>query len=365
MAVPEVPPTILQSKIDIADDLGLTGLFMEEGFITHLYASEYKILKNPESDELENEVKSGNILVITNPDTELGKMLEEKAKDIFSWKEGLESYQFGAADYEMIKAFQLVSENQFLFVISSASEGKAEQFLQRIKDTKELLEKYELHKGWFGAATLLKSVTCTPGHPLELIGKGMNEGNSWFIFDGYMDFLAKDEIENWVKEVDLPVVANVGFSPIYGCTDYEGLQVQDMATKQSWIDFAHKKGGYAFRPVYDPDSDAFEFDGYFAIEGNKEQIDNEDVPFINKTGQLSGNLTSSMVLFIEKGIQLSNESIWDAIMNRKEVAVFEQAKMMGPAEFRNALQLLYLDKYYLEDYFGDKLDIETKFEGYD
>ena len=49
MAVSDVPPTILQSKIDIADDLGLTGLFMEEGFFTHLYASKYKILKNPES----------------------------------------------------------------------------------------------------------------------------------------------------------------------------------------------------------------------------------------------------------------------------------------------------------------------------
>jgi len=365
MAVPEVSQTVFQSKIDIADDLGLSGLFMEEGFITHLYAQEYKILKRPTSQELENSLKSGNILVITSPETEVGKKLEEQSKTVFEWKKGLQSYQFGAADYEKIKAFYLVNGDQYLFVVSSNSDDKVKVLLEKIENTTELLEKYNLHKGWFGASTLLKSVTCTPGHPLELIGKGMNEGNSWFIFDGYMDFLAKEEIENWVKEVDLPVVANVGFSPIYGCEDYEGLQVQDMATKQSWIDYAHKKGGYAFRPVYDPESDPLQFDGYFAIEGNKEQIDNEDVPFINKTGSLIGNLTSSMVLFIPKNKQLSNESIWDAIMNRREVGVLEQAKMMGPEKYRNALQILYLDKFYLEDYFGDQLDIEAKFEGYD
>ncbi|PID92781.1 MAG: hypothetical protein CSA96_01475 [Bacteroidetes bacterium] len=364
MAVPEVPPAILQSKVDIADDLGLPGLFLEEGFLSHLYTCSYRILENPEPAALEKALESGNILVITHPDSRIGRILKAEAKGVFSWKDELKSYQFGAAAYEELEAFRLTNKANTLFVISSKSRNRAEQLLQQIADTKALLEQYELYKGWFGASSLLKSVTCTQGHPLELIGKGMNEGNSWFIFDGYMDFLAKDEIEDWVKEVDLPIVANVGFSPIYGCADYEGLQVQDMATKQSWIDYAHKKGGYAFRRVYDRDCDDFEFDGYIVHEGNKEQIDHENVPFINKTGQLAGNLTSSMVLFIEKGEGLSNESIWDAIMNRREVAILEQAKMMGPAKFRNALQLLYLDKDYLENYFGDRLDVESKFEGY-
>jgi hypothetical protein len=365
MAVPEVLPAILQSKIDIADDMELPGLFLEEGFINQLYSNDYKTLRNPTTDELENGIISGNVLVLTNPESEAGKMLEEKSKGVFDWKKGLQSYQFGASDYEKLKAFYLVNDDQYLFVISSASESKIKHLLEIVENTKELLDDYKLHKGWFGTATLLKSVTCAPGHPLELIGKGMNEGNSWFIFDGYMDFLAKKEIEDWVNEVELPVVANVGFSPIYGCRDYEGLQVQDMANQQAWIDYAHKKGGYAFRPVYDPGSDAFEFDGYIAVEGNKEQIDNEDVPFINKTGMLSGNLTSSMVLFIDKDDQLSDETIWDAILNRREVAVLEQAKMMGPAKYRNALQLLYLDKIYLEEYFGDNIDIDAKIDGYD
>jgi hypothetical protein len=276
----------------------------------------------------------------------------------------LKSYQFNDPGLEMIKAFYLVNGDRHLFVISSNSSEQTEKLVNLIDQTRELLAKYRLEKGWFGAATLLKSVTCSPGHPIEVIGKGMNEGNSWFIFDGYMDFLAKKEIEGWVNEVKLPVVANVGFSPIYGCSDYDELQVQDMETSQAWIDYAHKKGGYAFRSVYDPPSDAFEFDGYIATEGNKEQIDNENVPFISKTGYLLDNAIPSMVLFIEKEKPLTNETIWDAIMNRRSVAVIDEAKMMGPAKFRNSLGLLYLDNQFLTEYFGDNLDIEAKTEGY-
>jgi hypothetical protein len=265
---------------------------------------------------------------------------------------------------EIIKAFYLVNGDRSLFVISSNSADETEKLIKLIDQTRELLAQYRLEKGWFGAATLLKSVTCSPGHPIEVIGKGMNEGNSWFIFDGYMDFLAKKEIEGWVNEVKLPVVADVGFSPIYGCSDYDGLQVQDMATYQAWIDYAHKKGGYAFRPVYDPPGDAFEFDGYIATEGNKEQIDKENVPFISKTGFLLENAIPSMVLFVEKDKPLTNKSIWDAIMSRRSVAVIDEAKMMGPAKFRNSLGLLYLDNDFLTGYFGDNLDIEAKTEGY-
>jgi len=140
--------------------------------------------------------------------------------------------------------------------------------------------------------------------------------------------------------------------------------VQDMATNQAWIDYAHKKGGYVFRPVYDPTSDAFEFDGFIATEGNKEQIDNEDVPFISKTGFLLENAIPSMVLFVEKEKPLTNKSIWEAIMSRKGVAVLDEVKMMGAAKFRNTLSLLYLDNNFLTGYFGDNLDIEAKTEGY-
>ena len=364
MAVPNVQKTILQSKLNVAEDLGMPGLLMQEGFLAKLLSVKYQQIQNPTMEQVEDKIKTENVLLITTSNSEVGKKMEEIAAPVFEWTKDLHSYQYNDPGLETIKAFYLVNGDRQIFVISTNSAKQSEKLIGLIDNTREILAEYRLEKGWFGAATLLKSVTCTPGHPIEVIGKGMNEGNSWFIFDGYMDFLAKKEIEDWVNEVKLPIVANVGFSPIYGCSDYEGLQVQDMATNQAWIDYAHKKGGYVFRPVYDPDSDAFEFDGYLASEGNKKQIDNENVPFISKTGTLLENAIPSMVLFVEKDKPLTNKTIWDAIMSRKNVAVLDEAKMMGAAKFRNTLELLYLDKNYLTDFFGDNIDIEAKTEGY-
>lgn len=364
IAVPNVQQTILQSKINIAEDLGMPGLLMQEGFISKLLTVKYQILQNPTTEQLDEKIKTENVLLITMPNSELGLKIEEISAPEFKWTKDLQSYQYNDPGLETVKAFYLVNGERQLFVISSNSAEQVKKLNQLIDQTREVLAEYRLEKGWFGAATLLKSVTCTPGHPIEVIGKGMNEGNSWFIFDGYMDFLAKKEIEGWVNEVKLPVVADVGFSPIYGCSDYDGLQVQDMATNQAWIDFAHKKGGFAFRPVYDPESDTFEFDGYIASEGNKKQIDNENVPFISKTGTLLENAIPSMVLFVEKEKPLTNKAIWDAIMSRKNVAVLDEAKMMGAAKFRNTLELLYLDKNFLTGYFADNIDIDAKTDGY-
>jgi hypothetical protein len=76
------------------------------------------------------------------------------------------------------------------------------------------------------------------------------------------------------------------------------------------------------------------------------------------------NAIPSMVLFIEKEKPLTSKTIWDAIMSRKSVAILEEAKMMGAAKFRNALELLYLDKDFLTNYFVDNIDIEAKTDGY-
>ena len=129
-----------------------------------------------------------------------------------------------------------------------------------------------MHRGWFGAESLLKSVTCTAGHPLEIIGKGMNEGNTWFTLSGYMDFLTQKELVDWLAKVKLPVVADVGFgNQVYGCKDYEGLQIQQMFAKDAGIKFAKEKQGYAFRAPYDVEADPFKYDGYIAGEGKKER----------------------------------------------------------------------------------------------
>ncbi len=39
--------------------------------------------------------------------------------------------------------------------------------------------------------------------------------------------------------------------------------------------------------------------------------------------------------------------------------------MLGPAFYRNALQMLLLDRVYLEKYFSDRIDLKAAVNGYD
>jgi 5S rRNA maturation endonuclease (ribonuclease M5) len=364
IAIPDVESTIAQNKVDIADELAVPGLTLQEGFMYNLLKGQYTELDQPTLQKLNEASGNSTVIVLTDPDSETGKMLTAKLPKDDSWKEKLKSHQFSAKDYTEVNAFYLENGTKKIYVISSKSKELRNKTLALIANAKDLLAKYDLHKGWFGTETLLNSVTCTPGHPLEVIGKGMNEGNTWFTFSGYMDFLSQKDLITWLGKVKLPVIADVGFGQIYGLKDYDGLQVQSMFTIDSWITYAHEKQGFVFRQVYDTTADPFHYDGYMATEGNKEQIDNEDVPFISTTGPLYDGTENSMVLFIKKGEQISKQLLYEAIMDRREVAVLESGKMMGPALYRNALQLLLLDRIFLEEYYGDRINIDAVTKDY-
>ncbi len=359
MAIPDVDYTIAQSKVDIADDMKIPGLWVQEGFMDGIMAGQFNKLDEPSMQKLNESAAGGNLLVLVDIESEAGKMLTGKLPKEDPWKAKLKSHQFNAKDFTEVKAFVLENGNKKIFVVASKSKELRDKVADLIESTRDLIGKYDLRRGWFGAETLLKSVTCTAGHPLEVIGKGMNEGNSWFTFSGYMDFLMQKELDEWLSKVKYPVVADVGFGQIYGCKNYDGLQVQSMFTTESWVKYAHEKEGYAFRMVYDTAADAFHYDGYMAGEGNKEQIDNENVPFVTTTGTLDGDAVPCMVLFTPRGEQFSKELMWKAIMDRREVGVLGDGKMMGPALYRNALELLLLDRIYLEEYFGDRVSLEA------
>ena len=359
MAVPNVEYTIAQSKVDIADDMKMPGLSLQEGFINELFAGQYTVLDEPSLQKLNESSASGNVLVLIDTESETGKLLTGKLPKEDLWKEKLKSHQFNAKDFTEVNAFILDNGSRKIFVIASKNKPLRDQVIEIINNTKTLLGKYDLRRGWFGTETLLKSVTITPGHPLQVIGKGMNEGNSWFTFSGYMDFLMQKELDEWLAKVNYPAIADVGFSPVYGCKNYDGLQVQSMFTVDSWVKFAKEKEGYVFRQVFDTTADPYHYNGYIAGEGNKEQIDNENIPFVTPTGTLESDAVPCMVLFTTKGEQMSKELMWKTIMDRREVGVLGTGKMMGPALYRNALQILLLDRIFLEEYFGDRISLEA------
>ena len=375
IALPDVEYAIAQGKVDIADDMNIPGLSVQEGFIYELLKEEYVVLDQPSSQKLADAAAGSNVLVLVSPDTELGKILTGKLPKADPQKAQLKSHQFNAKDFTEVNAFDLERGTKKIFVIASKSAELRNTVSDLIDKTKNILIRYDLQRGWFGAETLLKSVTCTSGHPLEVIGKGMNEGNSWFTFSGYMDFLARKELTDWLARVNLPVVTDVGtnidYTPshyrqaIFGCDNYDGLQVQNMYTIETCLRFAHDRNGYVFRSVYDPEADMYHYDGYIASEGNKEQIDYENVPFVTTTGTLDSDAVPCMVLFTPKGEQITKQAMWESIMQRREVAILKNGKMMGPALYRNILELLLLDRVYLEEYFGNRISIESTTKNYE
>ncbi len=370
--IPNLAYTIAQSKVEIAEDMGIPGLSLQEGFFNELSTTTYTVLDQPTVQQLEGSLAKSDVLLLVDPGSETGKEVIKGLSSHPGMARGkLKSHQYDAKGFIGVDAFILENDKRKLFVISSVSPAERNKVKALIDSTRELLGEYDLHKGWFGAKTLVKSVTCTPGHYLDVIGKGMNEGNDWFIFDGYMDFLSKKELEDWVSKAQLPVAVDVGTPPIYGCENYDGLQVQGNYTREKWINYAHERGGYAFRQVYDTLATNLSYDGYIAYDaretgydGNKEQIDNENVPFICPTLPLHDDAVPSMVLFTPKGAPLTRKLMWDAIMYRREVAVLENGLMMGPDRYRHALDLLLLDRVFPEEYFGDRVRLQASVDGY-
>ena len=366
--MPDLAKTILQSKIDIAEAMGIRGLQMQEGFFNGLVSASYTVLEHPSVDALQTAVGSAdNVLVFADRTSEAGEKLRRKNNQLPYFIDG---HQTKADDFSALEAFVLKNGKKTIYVALGKKEELA-TFKTILADTERVLKEYDLKRGWFGAETLIKSVTCTPGNPLDVIGAGMNEGNSWFVFCGYMEFLAKEEIAGWVKAVDIPIVTDVGYPPVFGCVDYDGLQVQSMFESDSWQKFAREKKGYLFRNVnegasYVEGATQLEggYDGYYASAGNALQINQRPIPFVIQTGSLLGGTNNSMILFNKKGDPFDRSKMWGAIMDRRAVAIAENGVILGPALYRKAMQLLMLDRDFIEAYFGDRLNLNAVMNGH-
>jgi len=371
LSVPDVARTIAQNKLDTAEELGIPGLLMQEGFLAALLGGPVRELRDTTPDEVEMGLAESDLLIYMGSASELGRELGQRFPGERNWRPTLRSHQLNAADFRDIRAFYLTKGDRKLFVVLTDSADGRAHFRQLVDGVREVLGKYDLHRGWFGTGTLLHSVTCQPGHPLEVIARGLEQGNDWFTFSGYMDYLLQAQLPEWLGKVGLKVVTDVGTgkathsfgSVAYGCKNWDGLKIQDMPTEEEWIRFVKERDGHIFRPVYGDDCNPFEYDGYIAIEGNKKQIDTEDRPFILQTGYIREDAPPAMVLFSPKGGDWSREAMWNAILGRREVGILPPGRLLGPKTFRNALQMLLLDRVWLEDYFDDPVQMRAQIDG--
>ncbi len=363
MGTPNIAYTLAQHKADVAEDLGISGLDMQEGFLAGLTSAPFETLLEPTTEQILG--AKGNTLVFVSPASATGKLLQARIKKENPWPEKLKNHQARARNYIPVQAFVLNGKNRSLYVVSSTSETERQKVQTLITNTMQLLKDFDLKKGWFGATSLLKSVTCMFGHPLGIMGRAMNEGCSFAVFQGYMDFWAQDELNDWMNTANNPLVVDVGTYNVFGCRDYKGLQLQDIGGDEGWIKFAKEKGGYIFREVYNPAKDKLKYDGYIATEGNKEQIDQGLFPFVCYTNSLEEDAETSMVLFVPKGNAFNRDEMWKAIMEKRQVAVLPRGLLAGPEKFRHALNVLMLDRILLENMFQENVSLETSVEGYE
>lgn len=369
MSLPDPEAAVAQAKRDAAEEMGLAGLDMEEGFLTAYCESEPRRLEDPSLAAVEAALESsaGPVLVSARLDSEAGRGLIAAAPPAAA----VRGRQVKALDYAPLRAFVLRDGPRRLFAVLSDSAEARARFLSLLGETASALNRYDLHRGWFGTGTLLHSVTCFPGHPLEVIAQGMSQGNDWFTFNGYMDYLLQPQLPDWLGRVGLDVVTDVGTGKAthslgtiaYGLRDWEGLKIQDMPTEEEWIRFVKDRGGYLFRPVFAPECDRFAYDGVIAIEGNKRQVDQEAVPFILQTGMVREEAPAFMVLFTPKGGRFDREAMWKAIMERRAVGVMPLGRMLGPKAFRGPLLLMELDRVLPERLFGDAVQLRAEVEG--
>jgi len=371
MSLPDVNATILQSKVDIAEELGVPGLWMEEGFIDGLLAAPREDANAPALGALTRKLAATNknILVYAGLTNETGNRLAAALGLGFPGLSALKSHQFNAAGFRPVYAFVLENGGRRLFAVLSDDPANFVRLKDLIKGVERTVEQYDFHRGWFATGTLLHSVTCFPGHPLEVIAKGLAQGNDWFTFDGYMDYLLQKQLPEWLAKAGLGIVADVGsgkssrsFGTLgFGLSNWDGFKIQDTPLETDWIKYVKDRGGFIFRPVFAPECDPFKYDGVIAVEGNKKQIDNEKAPFILPTGLVREDAPPCMVLFADKWTPFGREAMYRAILARRAVGVLPQGKMLGPAPFRNALQMLLLDRIYLERRFGDQVQLSAEF----
>jgi hypothetical protein len=368
---PDLAGAIAQNKLDIAEELGLAGLVLAEGFLSGLLERRVGAHRDPDVATLEKILDREDALVWVRKGSALGRKLLERMPDPAARRSSSGGHQLGARGFRDVFAVRLESGGRRLFAVLTEDDADRGRFEALLSNLRDVLGRYDLHRGWFGTGTLLHSVTCFPGHPLEVIGKGLNQGNDWFTFSGYMDYLMKDQLAAWLDEVGLDVVTDVGTgkathslgSVAYGLRSWDGLKIQDMPSEEEWIRFVKERRGYIFRPVYAPGCDKFKYDGQIAIDGNKKQIDGENVPFILQTGLVREDAPACMVLFAPKGRALTKERMWEALLSRRAVGVLPQGRMMGPDSFRTALQMLLLDRIRLENMFQDRVRLEAATEG--
>ena len=125
---PDVGRAIAQNQADIAEELGLPGLVLDEGFLDGWLRSKAVELDDPAEEALAKALERGDVLVWADPAGALGAKLLAKAPGLAGVRSGLGSHQARAAGYREIIAASLADGDRRLFAVLAKDAGDRRRF---------------------------------------------------------------------------------------------------------------------------------------------------------------------------------------------------------------------------------------------
>ncbi|GMV94732.1 MAG: hypothetical protein AMXMBFR82_45100 [Candidatus Hydrogenedentota bacterium] len=335
---------------DLGSQLLLEELRIERGFIQKLAAQAFTVAN---ADSLED-LTTGN-----DAGTKLVALLDRSPLAQELLKQLSPEHQF-----RRNRAFMTRYGEQNLFVLCCPTQEELDQLKSDIETTVALVRDYDLHRGIAGVRTNHLTITTGYQHnPFFLISLFRELGCTWVMTSGYNDWMLGEPVREALQEVDVPFVwvsgQYVTGGTLYGMDRYP--DVQDNTVEQC-LDWAEDRGGYFFANLAAANDDnKNRYSGYIVSgTGDQDRIAELAAPFISQTGDINRSAPVSMVVLLEKGAALTQDSLIQGILERRAVAVYPGGAVVGPVELRRAMQILLLEGATLESRFPGPLSLHAQ-----
>ena len=340
---------ILELEDKIGQQLLLEELWMQKSFIHKLAKSKATILVAPTSAEVNSAIADKNFFIVcTDRDSVMEKLLNKIPEEL---------------RFRRNRAFYLEDGHHTLFVISSHTKEEANKLKNLVEKAVEFTRKYKMYKGITGYQTNYFSLSSLEGNPIDIIAKALNLRCSWIFVSGYNDWMVPGLVRDWLSRINFKYIFEPGQygknCVMYGMKEYPPVQDNTLETCLEWTKKHH---GYIFGNLSLADEKKYDFDGYLIDQGDQKKIKKIGKPFITEGRGLTKDIPPTMVVFLDKDLQLNKENIFKAILDKKCVAIFPDGDMIGPREYIESLWMLALDRIYLEHQFSERADISAKVE---
>jgi hypothetical protein len=264
------------------------------------------------------------------------------------------------------RAFMVQEGTRELFVLACPTPAELERLKGHVLEAVDVTRKYDFHRGLAGVSTNHLTITTAYQHnPFSLISLLRELGCTWIMVSGYNDWMLANPVREALQEIDDPFLWVSGQSVtggvMYGIERYPDIQDN---TVEQCLEWAAERGGFYFADLSAAgDANSSAYRGYvMSGAGDQNRIEELAAPFVTQTGVIDRSAPVSMVVLLEKGAPLTQDSLMQGILTRNAVAVYPDGTLAGPANLRDAMRILLLEGAVLDSKFPGALSISARIE---